>query len=89
MAEHLPWAQASKTIYSDLDKAMPANLSLDSAGVYSAAYRFVAFALTPVQALVFSMGPRFFRAGERGVKAAWDLAASVVGWVVALSPRFC
>ena len=58
------------SIYNDIDKTMLARLSsLAAAGVYGAAYRAVEMGFAPVNALLYSSYPRFFREGARGVRA--------------------
>ncbi len=78
---------ASKTVYSDIDKAMLVRMTTDAvAGIYTAAYRLTTFAYAPIQALLYATNTRFFREGERGASAAWAVARRNIGpiWVFAL-----
>jgi O-antigen/teichoic acid export membrane protein len=75
---------ASKTVYVDIDKLMLARIANNNvAGVYTAAYRFVSMAFTPLQALVYSSNTRLFRAGAEGPGAVWRLVRHLVWWVLA------
>ena len=59
---------ASQAMYNDIDKAMLARLStLQAAGAYTAAYRVVDMALTPLRAVLAAAYPRFFREGASGL----------------------
>ena len=65
---------ASKTVYADIDKAMLSRISSTSAaGIYTAAYRMVYLAHTPVLAFLYSSNTRFFRAGTEGGHAVWGI----------------
>jgi O-antigen/teichoic acid export membrane protein len=64
------WAIAEK-LYVDVDKVMLARLvTLETAGIYSAAYRFVDMAFLPLYSLLNVAAPRFFRAGQTGISNA-------------------
>jgi O-antigen/teichoic acid export membrane protein len=66
---------ASQTVYNDIDKAMLARLStLDATGIYTAAYRIVDMAFTPMRALLGAAYPRFFQHGARGMRSALGFA---------------
>lgn len=68
-------AQASRTAYNDLDKAMlPGLASLAAAGLYSVAYKFIDVAYLPVNAFTSTIYPRFFDLGNRGGRGAFRLA---------------
>jgi len=57
---------SAQTIYNDLDKTMLARFStLDATGIYSAAYRIIDVAFTPVGSLLYAAYPGFFRQGSR------------------------
>ncbi|SDQ10351.1 lipopolysaccharide biosynthesis protein [Quadrisphaera sp. DSM 44207] len=76
---------ASQAVYNDLDKAMLARLStLEATGVYTAAYRVVDMALTPLRALLATAYPRFFAEGAAGLagslRVARRLAVPALGW---------
>jgi O-antigen/teichoic acid export membrane protein len=74
---------ASKTAYSDLDKVMLLHFSgpADN-GIYTAAYRIINLAATPIRAIVLGSNTRFFRAGASGPSAAYAMA-------VRLTPGIC
>ena len=71
--ESLPfafWAIAEK-LYIDVDKVMLARMTtFDITGAYSAGYRFVDMAFLPLYALLNVSAPRFFRAGQAGIRSA-------------------
>lgn len=74
---------ASKTAYSDIDKVMLLHLATAADnGIYTAAYRVITLALTPVRALVLGSNTRFFRAGARSSRAVWALALRAAPVVV-------
>jgi O-antigen/teichoic acid export membrane protein len=89
---------SSKSVYTDADKSMLLRLgSSEAAGIYTASYRIIAMAFTPVQALLAAGYARFFRAGAQGVSAAAGfagrLAVPAIGYglvvllaLVALAP---
>jgi len=63
-------ASAYRT-HNDFDKALLTRLStLESAGIYSAAFRLVEVAFMPVAALLASSYPRFFQHGAGGIAAS-------------------
>jgi O-antigen/teichoic acid export membrane protein len=62
---------SAQTIYNDIDKSMLARWSsLDSTGVYAAAYRLVDVAFVPVRALLAATYPGFFRSGAGGIRGS-------------------
>lgn len=64
--------QASKTVYSDIDKYMLLQyIGSAVTGAFTAAYRLVTFAFVPVQALVYANNTALFRAGALGPDASW------------------
>jgi O-antigen/teichoic acid export membrane protein len=66
-------------IYNDIDKVMLARLStLGATGIYTAAYRLVTMAFTPVSAFVYTLFARFFRVGTDGVRGTAALAVRVL-----------
>ncbi|WP_285588796.1 oligosaccharide flippase family protein [Actinomycetospora sp. NBRC 106378] len=70
---------ASQSIYNDVDKAMLARFStLDAVGVYTAAYRVIDMAFTPVRALLSASFPRFFQHGATGAEGAMRFAGKVL-----------
>lgn len=94
--------QSARTIYNDIDKTMLARLStLESTGIYGAAYRLIDVSFAPIRSLLFAAYPRFFQYGEKGLDASFaltrrllsralvvSLAIFVLIWVVApIVPR--
>lgn len=63
---------ASRIVYLDVDKYMLQLLGpLGSAGMFAAASRIVGMAGAPIQAVVYSMNTRLFRAGSTGYVSVW------------------
>lgn len=59
---------SAQSIYNDIDKSMLARLStLDATGIYAAAYRLVAVAVTPVRSILYAAYARFFQHGAQGI----------------------
>jgi O-antigen/teichoic acid export membrane protein len=66
-------------IYNDIDKTMLVRLStLESAGIYGAAYRLIDIAFAPVRSLLFASYARFFQHGETGVRGSLGFAMRFV-----------
>ena len=66
-------------IYNDIDKTMLVRLStLESAGIYGAAYRLIDIAFAPVRSLLFASYARFFQHGATGVRGSLDFAMRFV-----------
>lgn len=61
---------------SDIDKTMLVSANLPAAaGVYTAGYRIVSYALLPVSSLIHASYPRFFvQGGSGGVEQTWHYA---------------
>lgn len=77
---------ASQNSYNDLDKAMLAKLvSATSAGVYSAAYRVVDMAYTPVRSIAAAAYPLFFKEGEGGIRSALRLTRKITPMVLPIA----
>jgi len=77
---------AAQNAYNDLDKTMLASLStLAAAGVYSAAYRAVDLAFTPVAAVLHASYARFFQHGVSSLKAAFKFAQPLLLTMLAYS----
>lgn len=69
----------SETINASLDKTMMVSLSsLNAAGLYSAAYRFVDFGYFPMFSLQSATYPRFFKYGESGISGSWGFAKKLM-----------
>jgi O-antigen/teichoic acid export membrane protein len=63
--------QTSRAIYSDLDKTLLAVFTSGAiAGNYTVAYRLIAFAFAPLQALVYSSNTKLYRLGAHGYAAS-------------------
>jgi O-antigen/teichoic acid export membrane protein len=66
---------AAQRANNDIDKTLLVRLStLESAGIYSAAYRLVEVVFMPVTALLAAAYARFFQHGARGIRGSLDLA---------------
>jgi O-antigen/teichoic acid export membrane protein len=66
---------ASKSVYTDIDKTMLLRLTTaEITGIYTAAYRVITMAFTPVHALLSAAYAKFFRAGESGIKGSLGFA---------------
>jgi O-antigen/teichoic acid export membrane protein len=62
---------SSISIYNDIDKTFLVSLGeTHAAGIYSAAYRVVDVATTPIYSVYAAAAPRFFRVGAQGAAAA-------------------
>lgn len=61
----------AQMVYNDIDKSLLARLAtLESAGIYSAAYRLIDVAFVPVRSLLYAAYAGFFRAGTNGILGA-------------------
>lgn len=77
---------ASQNVYNDIDKAMLAKIGdAASAGIYSAAYRIVDMAYTPIRSVAAAAYPLFFSEGESGLRSALRLTSRITPAVVGLS----
>jgi O-antigen/teichoic acid export membrane protein len=66
---------SAQNVYNDIDKSMLARLStLTATGIYGAAYRLIDVSFVPVRSLLAAAYPRFFRHGERGLRASLSVA---------------
>jgi O-antigen/teichoic acid export membrane protein len=73
-------SMAAQSIYNDIDKTMLARISgLSSAGLYSAAYRIVDAAFSPVNAVFAAAYPRFFQLGAHGIARSSRFGRRVLG----------
>ena len=60
---------SSQRIYNDIDKTMLSRLAtLEATGIYSAAYRIIDVAFTPVASLFHAAYARFFQYGGSGIR---------------------
>jgi O-antigen/teichoic acid export membrane protein len=64
-------SSSSISIYNDIDKTYLVSLGqLGAAGIYSAAYRIIDVASTPIYSIYSAAFPRFFREGAKSVRHA-------------------
>jgi O-antigen/teichoic acid export membrane protein len=72
-------AGSATTIYNDIDKIMLSRLAdLAATGLYSAAYRVIDVAMTPVRSLAAAAYPHFFRKGLDGMARTYPYALSLI-----------
>lgn len=65
---------ASRTLYMDADKFILSSYGmLAASGSFSAASKIITMASAPIQALVYSLNTRLFRAGMKGSSASWKV----------------
>lgn len=69
--------------FSDIDKLLlPRLSSAAAAGVYSAAYRVVTFAQTPIMSLMTSGMAEMSRQGNQGLRYGWAYGSRLAKWVI-------
>jgi O-antigen/teichoic acid export membrane protein len=74
---------ATKT-FTDLDKLLLPRLSTAAAaGYYSAAYRIINFAITPILAILTSSFPEICRQGQQGFRQGCRSATRLLPWILA------
>ncbi len=72
---------SSKSVYTDIDKAVLARyVGPDIGGAYTAAFRLIFIAYTPVRALLQASMARLFREGSAGVSGPVRFATRIVIW---------
>lgn len=72
---HFSLGLSAQAVYNDVDKVALERFSgAGDAGAYTAAYRVVDMAFTPVRAVLAAAYPRFFAAGTTGLDGAVTLA---------------
>lgn len=70
---------SARSIYNDLDKSMLAKLStLESAGIYGAAYHILNVAFTPIISLAMASYRNFFQQGVSGIKGSFKLCKKLL-----------
>jgi O-antigen/teichoic acid export membrane protein len=70
---------SSEVISSDLDKSMLAMLStVQSAGIYGAAYHILSVAFVPIQSLMVALFRNFFKVGAAGIQASLGLCKRIL-----------
>lgn len=76
---HFSLTLSSQSVYNDIDKTMLVRMhSLDSAGIFAAAYRFCDAAFMPVSAVLHAAYARFFQHGEKGVRGSFGFTRKIV-----------
>lgn len=66
---------SAQTVYNDIDKTMLARLSsLESTGIYAAAYRLIDVAFVPVRSILSAAYAKFFQQGASGISGSLNLA---------------
>jgi O-antigen/teichoic acid export membrane protein len=77
---------SSISIYNDIDKTFLTSLGQEkAAGIYSAAYRIVDVASTPIYGIYAAAFPQFFREGAKSVRHARDFSLKLLGKTVPYS----
>ncbi len=70
---------SAQSIYNDLDKSMLAKLStLESAGIYGAAYHILNVSFTPILSLAMASFRNFFQQGASGIKDSFKLCKKLL-----------
>jgi O-antigen/teichoic acid export membrane protein len=76
---HFSLTLSSQSIYNDIDKTMLVRLhSLNSAGIYAAAYRLCDAVFMPVSAVLYAAYARFFQHGEKGVRGSFEFSKKIL-----------
>lgn len=77
---------SAQTIYNDIDKSMLAKLStLESAGIYGAAYHILNVSFTPILSLAMASFRNFFQQGVSGIKGSFALCKKLLPMSAAYS----
>jgi O-antigen/teichoic acid export membrane protein len=77
---------SAQTIYNDIDKSMLAKLStLESAGIYGAAYHILNVSFTPILSLAMASFRNFFQQGASGIKSSFELCKKLLPMSVGYS----
>ena len=70
---------SARSIYNELDKSMLAKFStLQSAGIYGAAYHILNVAFTPIMSLAMASFRNFFQQGVSGIKGSFELCKKLL-----------
>jgi O-antigen/teichoic acid export membrane protein len=81
---------SAQTIYNDIDKVMLARfVGLGPTGIYSAAYRMVDAAFSPVSAVLAASYARFFQHGSEGLRRATAFARRILPRALLYSLASC
>ena len=79
-------SSSSISIYNDIDKTMLVSFGQNqAAGIYSAAYRIIDVASTPIYSVYAAAFPSFFREGAKSVRSAQSFAVGLLRKTVAYS----
>ena len=77
---------SAQSIYNDLDKSMLAKLStLESAGIYGAAYHILNVSFTPILSLAMASFRNFFQKGASGIQGSFELCKKLLPMSVGYS----
>jgi len=72
-------SSSSISVYNDIDKTYLVHLGQNTAaGVYSAAYRIIDVASTPIYSIYSAAFPQFFREGAKSVRAARNFSLGLL-----------
>lgn len=70
---------SSKSVYTDIDKTVLARYaSPEINGAYTAAFRLIYMAYTPIKAVLLAASARFFRDGVNGIGPTFRMATRIV-----------
>jgi O-antigen/teichoic acid export membrane protein len=70
---------SSKSVYTDIDKTILARYaSPEINGAYTAAFRLIYMAYTPIKAVLLAASARFFRDGVNGIGPTFRMATRIV-----------
>jgi O-antigen/teichoic acid export membrane protein len=76
-------SNSSISVYNDIDKTFLVSMGqLRAAGIYSAAYRIVDVATTPIYSVYTAAFPRFFQEGAKGVRSAANFSRRLMNRTV-------
>jgi len=79
-------SSSSISIYNDIDKTYLVSIGQNSAaGIYSAAYRIIDVASTPIYSIYSAAFPQFFREGAKSVRHARDFSLKLLRTTVLYS----
>ncbi len=81
---YFSFTHSAAGINNDIDKTMLARFStLESVGIYGAAYRLIDVSFTPVRSLLYAAYAKFFQHGESGIRGSLSFAKRFVPLVSA------
>ena len=87
---HFAVGYSTSSIYNDIDKTMLAKFStLESTGIYVAAYRLIDMSMTPIRALLTSTYTRFFREGKQGRNGTAPLVKKILPYSISYAIFTC